>query len=236
MTIEQALNTKFIYSQLFDTEEQAYSMGKMSTVVEQSRFWKHEEDPLRHLVHLRVSECFWSRFHLKSLHLLRFWAHQVFLQDFDLGKRTKENLHVRHGHTGGKMDVSVLEGLVQLVLQVVMFVQDEKLCFWLQYWKICYSFILDTRLTKYFDLNTLNCCSLYVSTCVVGQGKEFCHIPKLAKGTWVQKDNPKIQSDNHPPERLSYKALEKADIARPSFKAESHERSAIPDSVNVSNQ
>ena len=58
MTIEQALNTKFIYSQLFDTEEQAYSMGKMSTVVEQSRFWKHEEDPLRHLVHLRVSECF----------------------------------------------------------------------------------------------------------------------------------------------------------------------------------
>ena len=120
---------------------------------------------------------------------------------------------------------SVSEALVQIVLQAVMFAQDE-------------NYVVGFSIERYWS-NLLIWTHLIfckcVLTCVAGQGKGFCRTPKLAKGTWVQKSYP-IRSETHPPERLSNKAFEKGHIARPCFKAESYERSAIPDCVNIANQ
>ena len=215
--------------------------------------------------------------HLEPLHLLRFWAHQVFFQDFDLSEGAKENLHIRHCHTGGRMGFSVYWRDYYKWLCMLLCMQRMEMVFWASvlYWAWTQvdeihwrpqtpnqapTHWLQRHVQKvYTQKNSLEhpfrwlgnnlaapfqvhvgfeyWCVRWVSTCVVGRGKGFCRTPRLAKGTWVKRNSTSfIQSDNHSPERLPYKAFEKGHIARPCFKAKSYERSTIPDCVNVTNQ
>ena len=72
--------------------------------------------------------------HLKPLHLLRFWAHQVFFQDFDLSEGAKENLHIRHCHTGGRMGFQYIGGIITNGYACCYVCRGWKWCFGLQFY------------------------------------------------------------------------------------------------------